>query len=160
MLVKSDGILFLQFLMPFLNKGARYVSVFPLARQMAKREGLIDFNRTYRWRENRCKFLRDVRWQTVRPKGRISIYILWIDVRKLRVDIIVEIRKVITISGCKHRQVKFLSMLRSYVRVTPLTRRETKLLTVPLRADLTKLQNGLGMLFSFNSLILARNHWC
>ena len=51
MLVISDGIFFLQFLMPFLNKGACYVSAFPLARQMAKREGLIDFNRTYRWRE-------------------------------------------------------------------------------------------------------------
>ena len=31
-----------------------------------------------------------------------------IDVRKLRVDVIVEIRKVITISGCKHRQVKLI----------------------------------------------------
>ena len=43
-LIESNGNCFCKFLVPILKKGVMSARSFPLARQLAKREGLIDCN--------------------------------------------------------------------------------------------------------------------
>ena len=91
-----------------------YVSGFPLARQLAKREGLTDFNREYRWQRTDAHSLKicgdklSGPQRTYKHLDSLNLVDRTIDVRKLRADDIVEIRKVISIFGCNHRRVKLI----------------------------------------------------
>ena len=64
-----------------------------------------------------------------------------------------KIRKVITIFGRKHRRVKLIPALGNaeVVCQSYSINKKGEQIIVPLRADVTKLQNGLRFLFSFTS---------
>ena len=103
---------FLQFLLPFLNKGVMSAS-FHLLGNWPSEKDLLTLIAHIDGREpmhipSKCALTNRQAHGTYELLDSLNLVDRTIDVRKLRADNIVEIRKVITIFGCNHRRVKLI----------------------------------------------------